>query len=457
MEKVLATSESNRTRLIGLIVAFVLVTAILPYLLVWAATPEGYHYMWNSYNPPDADTYLAKMRLGWFGEWQFKLLHTPERQTGTYLNLFYLALGHGARWLNLSLPAVFHGARIVSALVLLYALWWLSGLVTSSSSARVWGVWFALAGGGVGWAALWLRPLPVDLSVPESYGFLSILVNPHFPAAQALLIVVLGGLVRWLHDRDAALGIWPVVLALGLVALGVIQPFAVATVGLAWGLWLMGWLFGQHRIRWQTLAVLVLIGSIGLLYPLYGVMVIRQDPILSAWNAQNLTPSPPWWSWVLGYAVVLPFMVVGLDRLRKQDHPLGWMLLAWIVVTLIGIASPLGIQRRFSLGLSIPVGMLAGVGWEQVLSRCSSWRIGLRGAMIVLTLATPLVMILVGTRQPQYADLFYISDREVAAARSLLALGPDHVILSSPVRGEALPWLSGQRVVVGHPMETVAY
>ena len=457
MERVPDSCKNNARRFLLLTMTFVLAFSIVPYLLAWAATPDGYHYMWNSYNPQDADTYLAKMRLGWLGEWRFRLMHTPERQPGVYLNLFYLLLGHGARWLHLPLLSVFHGMRILMAFVLLYALWWLGGRIASTVSTRCWAVWFAFVGGGVGWAAAWLHPVPVDLSLPEAYGFLSALVNPHFPAAQVLLVVLLGGLVLWVEDHDADFGIWPLVLAVALLCLSVIQPFAVVTVGIAWGLWLGYWMFSHQFIYWKVLIVIVLIGCLGLLYPLYGVLSIQQDPVLSGWNAQNLTPSPPWWTWILGYAVSLPFVLIGIVRLLKQHSSLGWMLIAWIVAIILGIISPLGIQRRFSLGLSIPIGLLAGVGWAYFLAGRSAWRISLQGGMVVLTLATPFAMALVSVRQPQYADLFYIREEEIAAANFLLDLGPGYVLLSSPTRGEALPWLSGQQVVIGHSMETVAY
>jgi len=439
-------------------IILLLLLAALPYLLAWNATPEGYRYMWNSYNPPDTDTYLAKMRLGWQGEWRFRLMFTPEtEQKGAYLNLFYIALGHLARWLRLPLPAVYHGARLAMGGLLLTALWWLSDLAASGSSARRWGFWFALVGGGVGWAAALLHLQSVDLRVPEAYGFLGMLVNPHFPLAQALLAVIFGLTMIWLQDRRCLNGYIPVLLGFLLVALGLVQAFAVATVGLAWGIcWIIESLEQRH-VAWRTLLVMGGVGAAGALYPLYGVWAIRQDSALAAWNAQNITLSPPWWSWGLGYALVLPLAVVGAFRSWQDQRWYGRVLLAWAAATVVGIAAPLAIQRRFSLGLSLPLGLLAGLGWEFVLSRVSTRSILTRGVLIVLTCATPLTMLLAGVNQPQLLDSLYISEGEMAAVEVVAHEGPGHVILASPMRGTALPWLTGQQVVVGHLMETVNF
>ena len=54
-------------------------------------------------------------------------------------------------------------------------------------------------------------------------------------------------------------------------------------------------------------------------------------------------------------------------------------------------------------------------------------------------------------------DFFYVSEGEAVAAEVVAHEGPGHVILASPTRGAALPWLTGQQVVVGHPMETVNF
>jgi len=431
-----------------------LIVLSLPYVLAWAQTPDGAHYLWNSYNPPDTDTYFAKMRLGWQGAWRFTLTFSPERgQGGAFLNLFYIALGHLACVTGLALPAVYHGARLLAALGLALTVWRLSALMLPNISSRRWGLAFALLGGGIGWAAAYLRPPPTDLWIPEAYGFLGALTNPHFPTAQLLLALTFFLTLRWFSSERRG---WQLLALVGvLIVLSLVQAFAVLTVGGVWGLLLLERWRSQRRFPWRESLLLGAVGLCGLLYPLYGVEAVQRDPALAAWNAQNVTLSPPWWSWALGYALTLPFALYGGWRLWRMDRSGGRLLVLWAIATLLGIMLPVSFQRRMSLGLSLPLGLLAGWGWTQVQARLPRRRWVAQGALIILLLATPLLMLLAGFRQPGLADYLYISRGERAAAEALLAQGPGHTILSSPVRGSALPWLTGQRVVVGHPMETV--
>lgn len=434
-----------------------LLLALLPYGWTWAKTPPGYQYVGIVYNPLDAASYLAKMRLGWVGEWRFRLMFTPEPQSGAYLYLFHLALGHLARLLHWPLAVVYHGVRGVGGLALLGLLWRLAGLAAWGPRSRRWGFWLAAIAGGLGWLPLAFNPPPVDLWVPEGYAFYSILANAHFPWAQALLIVVMLGVTRLAATPDRS---WlpALVIGGGLLLLGVLQPFAVAEAGLVWAVWLVLEGLAQRRIPWRLGWQLGVVGTLGLIYPLYGVWAIRHDPVLAAWDAQNLTASPPWWNWVVGYAWLLPLASVGAVRAWRRRTALDRLLIAWVVGIVIGIALPLSLQRRFCLGASLPLGLLAGAGWETLLTRARRGRLLINSLAVALTGLTPLILLAGGCVGTLPADpRFYVTTGEAAAARPLLAAGGRHVTLASPERGMLLPALTGQPVVVGHPFETVMY
>ena len=205
-----------------LIFAVVLaVLVVLPYLVAWARTAPDARFVGYLYNPADAGSYLAKMRLGWLGEWHYHLMFTPEAQPGVYLFLFHLGLGHAARLLGLPLPVVYHAARLLGGGVLLATVGWVCRWALPEGRARRWGYVFAVLGGGVGWAFIWLDPLPVDLWVPEGYVFYSILANAHFPWAQVLLLAILALTARWHADKVPTRRALPA-LAVLLIALGLL-------------------------------------------------------------------------------------------------------------------------------------------------------------------------------------------------------------------------------------------
>ena len=63
----------------------VVAISCVPYLAAWISTPPGYQFGGLLVNPGDANTYLSKMRQGWFGSWQFHVMHTPELHDGSLL------------------------------------------------------------------------------------------------------------------------------------------------------------------------------------------------------------------------------------------------------------------------------------------------------------------------------------------------------------------------------------
>src|SRR3974377_632874 len=114
-------TSSERRWLIGAAL-LVLLTASLPYLFgVLAAGPDRV-FTGLQVNPLDGLSYLAKMRLGFDGEWLFHLPFTPEQGQSVFLFTYFLALGHLARILGLPLILVFHAARLIGAFALLWMI-----------------------------------------------------------------------------------------------------------------------------------------------------------------------------------------------------------------------------------------------------------------------------------------------------------------------------------------------
>jgi hypothetical protein len=450
----------NMKRFIIFLSLAVLLLTIIVYAAAWYRAAPDRHFVGYIYNAPDGASYLAKMRLGWLGHWRYRLMFTPEDQSGAYLFIFYLGLGHLARLSGVPLAVVYHLARIMGGAVLLIALGWLCKKAMPDEYVRRWGYAFALFGGGVGWAFTWAKPMPVDLWVPEGYAFYSILVNAHFPWAQALLLLIFACTAMWRSGSISTCYAMPAI-SLMLILLGVLQPFEVVLVGLVWFIWLiLEWIM-TARFSWKLAVLLAGIGTLGLLYPVYCFLAIQRDPFLAAWDAQNVTASPPLWNWLIGYALTIPWIVPGAFKAWRTGRPLERILLAWIIGSLLAMFAPISLQRRFCLGLSIPLGVLAGLGWGCFLStwqRRSHWLNPAKAGMALLLLLTPLFLLLEGFIMPARApERFYAHDKEIQAAQILLSRDPAKVILASRERGEAIPWMTGHPVLVGHPLETVKF
>jgi hypothetical protein len=438
----------------------IVAVSCLPYLVAWIATPAGYQFGGILVNPLDGNSYLAKMRQGWAGAWQFHLTYTPEPHDGAYIFLFYLGLGHLARWTGLPLLVVYHGARVLAGLILLLTVYAFVARLTGDLRERRLAFALVSTSAGLGWLGAALGTSPIDLSVPEAFAFFSLLTNPHFPLALALMLAVVMGVV-W---PAAGLRRW---LAPGLagLALAVVQPFALASLYVTMALYLLlrGWL----DRGWPRPELIAAAGAVAFSTPLllYDAWVYTTNPALSAWAAQNVTPAPAPLDLALGFGLVgLLAIAGGVVATRSHDRPVpatqaqggGLALLAWSVGTLALVYAPFALQRRFLTGLGLPLAMLAALGLSRWLAgRLATLAVGFSALgnlflLLILTLGT-----LAGQQQPALFARLYLSKDEAAAMQWLLINAPDEVVLAAPRTGMLLPGWAGVRVFAGHPFETI--
>jgi hypothetical protein len=440
--------------------AVIVTVSCLPYLVAWMATPAGYQFGGILVNPFDGNSYLAKMRQGWAGNWQFHLTYTPEPHDGAYvIYLFYLGLGHAARWTGLPLILVYHAARVLAGLALLVTVYAFLVRLTSDRRERRLAFWLASTSAGLGWLGAALGAFPIDLSVPEAFAFFSLLSNPHFPLALALMLVVVAGVVwpapgawRWLAPGLAALG------------LALVQPFILAPVYgiLALYLLLRRWLDRGWPVSGLTAAVSAALFSAPVL--LYDYWVFTANPALAAWSAQNVTPAPSVLDLVLGYGVVGLLAIPGGVVVAREHDRAGLALPVWGLGTLALVYVPFALQRRFLTGLGLPLAMLAALGLSRwLLPRLSeSWARRLAALTVGFSAVGNLFLLMVLSlgalnRQgpPDFFARLYLSQDEVAAMQWLLVHAPDEVVLATPRTGMLLPGRAGVRVFVGHPFETI--
>jgi hypothetical protein len=429
----------------------IVAVSCLPYLVAWIATPPGYRFGGILVNPLDGNSYLAKMRQGWAGAWQFHLTYTPEPHEGAYIFLFYLGLGHLARWTGLPLLVVYHGARVLAGLALLLAVYAFAAHLTGDLRERRLAFALASTTAGLGWLGVALGTSPIDLSVPEAFAFFSLLTNPHFPLALALMLVVVmevvwpaAGLRRWAAPGLAGL------------ALAVLQPFALVPLYVTVVLYLLlrGWL----DRAWPRLELVAAASAVAFSTPLllYDAWVYTTNPALSAWAAQNVTPAPSVLDLVLGCGLVgLLAVAGGIAAARGRDRG-GLALLAWSVGTLVLVYAPFALQRRFLTGLGLPLAMLAALGVGRWLSgRLAALAVGFSalGNLFLLLILT--LGVSAGQQQPALFARLYMSQDEAAAMQWLLANAPGEVVLAAPRTGMLLPGWAGVRAFAGHPFETI--
>lgn len=420
---------------------------LLPYLI--GDLSAGSDLVFNGFllNPADGFSYLAKMEQGRAGAWKYQLAFSADDAQPHFLFEYYLFLGHLAGWLHIPSIVFFHIVRIVNALFLARVMiqfikqFFQPGRI---SSGWVWAV--TLFGSGMGWLIVGSGKTTSDLWVAEAYPFLSGFTNPHFPLSIALLLL---GILSW---RNARISIRMAGTSLCGVLLTIIQPFgAVILCLLAAGDWLIN-LKNRNQRKGGAMA-LILLASVSLPVMLLYLQDIHTDPQLASWNAQNVTPAPSWWDLMLSFSPALPLALFLLVRdIRNHDASRN-LLWTWVIVGLSMCVLPISLQRRFLLGIYVPLTLLACQGLQILMDA------GLRRCRnVYLVFALPTNLVLLGlcffgifSRSPEY----FLTIDEVSGFRWLKENTPvTSVVLTDSKTGLFIPAYSHRRVIYGHPYET---
>lgn len=433
----------------------IIILVSIPYL--WAAGFWHDEYIFGGFlfNPIDSNSYLAKMRLGWEGSWQFALPYTAEPGEHTYLFLYYLFLGHLARASHLSLICTFHLARIGGAILMLFSMWRFFSV--SLQDSWLVKVAFALAalGSGIGWLASFFGAFSADLWVAEAYPFLSAYTNPHFPLALAIIMWVLTPYDDHSWPKSAVIRALFTILA-GVV-LGIILPFGVMVAGIVLaglGLWQV--VDGVPILKSSYFSRLALFIAGASLFLIYDFWIISVVPALRDWNAQNLTPSPSPIIFIISFLPALIFGIPGIVFCLQNHKESYRVLLIWFLAGIILLYLPIGLQRRLMIGLMIPFAGLSALGLQYLTRGSFRRKLVFTALLFLLAVPTNLVVLLAGVHGVLNHDsLLYLSRAE---SRGIAWLAEhahqDALVLAAPETGLFIPAYSGLRVIYGHPFET---
>jgi hypothetical protein len=440
----------------GLSLTAVLCTLLPYFLAVRFAQPAVFGGF--LINPVDGYSYLAKMRQGWDGSWLFQLPYASEPGGGAFIFVYHLLLGHLARRMNLPLLSVYHAARLIASLGMFLLAFAFFKKVLPDQRSR----WIAFAltlfGSGLGWIGLFFDLTPSDLTIPESIPFLTAYTNAHFPLAAS---AVLGTVLSVLHEGRTlhrAFGAF-----LGAVVLALVLPFSALGLGVVfavWSTWEVVRAFRQAPGPEKGIAksrVAPLLGFVLGVAPwgIYDLWVQFRHPVLRAWAAQNVTPSPPPVHYLLGFGLVLAFAVVGTALAKPQRTSSGRLILAWVVVTCLMLYAPFPLQRRISLGVFIPLAGIAALGFQSAFGEGGRSRI-LLVLFVLLSVPSNIMVLATGLVSVQQKQPLMVHTRSELAAYHWIRdnLVEDVLVLAAPQTGNRLPAFASVRVLAGHPFET---
>jgi hypothetical protein len=207
------------------------------------------------------------------------------------------------------------------------------------------------------------------------------------------------------------------------------------------------WLFRSSYLKKAFMA-----GMISSPFVIYTAVAMYTDDYLSAWTAQNVLPSPHWVHYLIGYGLVLPFAVLGIQKIISTNRSWGLFLACWVIAFPFLISAPIPTQRRLAEGIWVILitGVFGYINDRKVIP--------LFGKALMGLLFPTMIVILWGAsiQASLPSSPLFILVREVEAYLYLKEIAPPNsLVLSSFEVGNSLPAWAPVRVVQGHGPETI--
>jgi len=170
-----------------------------------------------------------------------------------------------------------------------------------------------------------------------------------------------------------------------------------------------------------------------------------------------VTPAPVWWDFLLSFLPALLLAVAAIFVSQKDIRQMRVVVLAvWLIGAVMLIWLPVRLQRRFILGLYIPVAGLAAYGCRVLEGKLRVSSSLLYKITMGLSIPTNVVLLLAGILGALSQNpVIYLTRAEQEAMRWLGQQPGECLVLASPQLGMYIPGHSGCKVMYGHPFETV--
>ncbi len=484
-------SRSETLIVLGLAVVVMALTT-LPYLWALQMANPGDYFAGFIWGVDDGNVYLSWIRQAAEGQWLLANQYTIAPQDPHFFNIFLLLLGKICALTGLAPVVVFHLARLLGGIFLLYAFFLLVAEVTASWRIRLASVAIAALSSGLGWIVylqarasglplgVWSDRGPMDVAFgwqvqPEAVTALALLLNPLFVTAMGLLCLVFRHGLRAARPesglRDA------VICGALLLILGNIHSYDVFIAYSVLFVWFMI-AAAKGRLQWSwAVARYAVIALLGAAAPLWAYYASHADPAYLV-KVQTPTYSPAPIHYVVGYGLVLLAAIGGVVWVirgmrtsasdRGESLSAEWLFpVVWVVLGSGLLYLPVSFQRKLIEGLHLPLCLLAAAG----LVRVHEWvgrRVSFALLLVVFVLLTvPSNIVFVADSLEHVAvnnvDMLrylmppvYLTAAEKTGLTWLATNAPpDAVVLASSLIGNHIPAHTSCRVVAGHWAETL--
>lgn len=442
--------------------------SILPLITGYATEGPEEHFMGVAVHVTDANNHLHLAQQAKEGALLFTNRFTAEDVPALLFNPYHLVIGWTAWLLGAKVVAVYNAYQIIFSFVFLLVLYHFIAEYVKDRKTRTVAMLLAAFSSGLGlWWALskqltgkWLPP--IDLWLTDMNTFLS-LDQGHFTLSMTLLLLIFLKAKKAFEQKDTKSA--AVAGALGLL-LSTIHLFDVVTMAAVLTVWFAVRRFNDGKWDWQEFKQLAVIGAITAPGVLYYAGVFLLNPAYAAWNSLNQTTTPPLYSILSGIGLIAILAVIAIwKRGLEKKSPYLFMTI-WTITTMVLIYLPFNVQRRFLLGVHIPLSILAASALTTDIAPLvkKQWRTALVATLIILAAATTIYVTMLHVTQlhemtgDDYSNVKYLTTSEYDALIWLDANTDDNDVVLAPLAlSNHIPAVSGNKVYVGHWAQTIDY
>ncbi len=453
---------------ISILSALILIWSSLPTWAGQLAQTNDLHFRGIYFDPQDYSVDSSMIQAGMQGDWAYEFRFTTELPHPAYVRMFYITLGHISKWIHLAPERTYELARWIFGFSALFAIY---DLFRRIFPDRFWartGFLLAALGSGLGWLQLLLHwssgsITPIDFWFIDGYILFSLSLFPHFTFALTGMCIAMSLWLEYLKTRR-----WQYILWIALVAILVqaTNPIAFAVVDIGFvGAVLFAW-WQDRKIQCRDVGSLALLALAQLPLLAYNFIVLTRDPIWSQYTIENQTLSPPFLYYVWGFALFWPLAIAGGAVALKQKIPALGAALFWIVIAFLLAYSPFEIQRRFLLGITIPMSMLAVWALKEFFETVAAkspglnrWRSGFILLFIFIASSSSIYLSLGRAvyLQTHPAEFFYPAGIDGAVQWLNQHAPADDFVLASKQTAQIVAQKTDLRVYYGHEMETLNF
>lgn len=452
----------------SIIAVTILAFSSIPYWTARSVETDRLLFRGIYFDEADYSVHISMMQAGRMGDWAYQMRFTSEEHQPAFLRMFYIILGHISKWVNLDVETTFHVARWIFGMIALYSIYQLCKRIFPDQSRARAAFLLSVLGAGAGWLQLILgaplKPIsPIDFWLIDAYVFFSISLFPSFSFTLAVMTTTLNLYLDYLNS-----GKWVNIMLISLLAVisQTTNPIAFAVIDITFaGVTCFCW-WKNGKINPKQFYALGVIGIAQIPLLAYNFLILNGDPIWSQFTSQNQTLSPPPIFYFRGFFPFWALAIYGAILAFRQRYSNMVAVASWAIFGFTLAYVPVLIQRRFVLGITIPLGILSIYGLSHGIKSVAGKfpgllkREGLVYFACILLASISSIYLILGLSlymQTRPADKFYPRDLEIALVWLDQNAAPNDFVLGDIKTGQLVAQRTRLKTYVGHPMETLFF